>query len=637
MDKDERIDKFPSNCNDYLSKSTATIVEFNCTGTLLAIGCKMGVTLIMDMLHRRIVKCLSYFPELHIGDQIFHGFDEFEEFELPVLLKSLKSNKNISRSKIGLKGRQTGIRVKDYNCEIDSIKFSNDSKKLLIVYHFKTPPKINDENNPNPDIYSPRDQDSSQEQEQEERGARCHSLKNLSTLKSVLVEWDVLEGKISHNFKHDRKITNAQYLPENPSCIIMGGSLPYILRDWTTLELLATPLNVENNSEDASKQGSQERIDFDIFSSNPKEENWLIEPLVYQGNTVFVIYSKQLNVLAFVKPENLNLPKETSGAQKKPSVAIVGDKRNLNVINPDLLEVIKATGSQEESESDNAKIKTEEAKDSDVEMEPDHKQTDFGVFEKLFSEKSKLEESKFSSLSSKILTYHKLKTEITSLRVYHQCEVTSKEEEKEKETIVFVIATCADKTIKLYDFSVPNLGQTKPLRTFHDVVLKRKFAGAMIYNCEDTDLYLIAGVEKAGELMAYSIKGGSQDARVGNFKEGCEYMTYFSNDMRNFMVAYVTSMSSVVIWSKHAIKNFEALSPNFTLIEKNERYDPEVNMEAAEQKSTNDIVWVEPVSLRNLKSCFDPASVQTDIKNIPAKLTLDDNVTEFCRNKIVNF
>ena len=138
----------------------------------------------------------------------------------------------------------------------------------------------------------------------------------------------------------------------------------------------------------------------------------------------------------------------------------------------------------------------------------------------------------------------------------------------------------------------------KPFRTFIDIVLKRKFAGGIFYRMaeDETDLYLLAGIEKAGELIAYSIKLGSQYSRVGNWKEGCEYITYFYKDMKNFMMVYITSMSSIVIWTKPIYKNFEALSPHFTHIEQNEVFIPPADY------NPEDTEYIEPVSKKNLKS-----------------------------------
>ena len=101
--------------------------------------------------------------------------------------------------------------------------------------------------------------------------------------------------------------------------------------------------------------------------------------------------------------------------------------------------------------------------------------------------------------------------------------------------------------------------------------------------------------------------------------------------MKNFMMVYVTSMSSVVIWSKPIIKNFEALSPFFTQIEQNCVFEPPADYELVDKE------YIEPISAKNLKNCFRVGKEMENLKNLPAKLNLDDNVTEFCRSKIVNF
>ena len=165
-------------------------------------------------------------------------------------------------------------------------------------------------------------------------------------------------------------------------------------------------------------------------------------------------------------------------------------------------------------------------------MDVDVQDDSFKNFKKLFKDR------KFS-----IKAFTLISNEVTSLIVFHPNSL--------------IIANCFDKILRLYDVSDETLeilktnGDLKitPFREFTDIVLKRKFAGGMFYKIpEDKDLYLLTGIEKAGELISYSLQLGSQYARVGNWKEGCEYMAYFNNDMKNFMIAYITSMSSVVVW-----------------------------------------------------------------------------------------
>jgi len=167
----------------------------------------MGIVLLMDMLTRRVVKALSYFPDLYIDDYIFHGFEDFEEFDLSFLLKSIKANKSSER--IASKTKAGGIKFKDYSAIIESLSFSDDGGKLLVGYKIKSCPKIEDE------------EDS-----------------HLYSIGNKLCEWSVIEGKITNFFEHDSKISEAHYLPNHSDTVIFGGTYPYILRKWTDLDCL---------------------------------------------------------------------------------------------------------------------------------------------------------------------------------------------------------------------------------------------------------------------------------------------------------------------------------------------------------------------------------------------------------------
>ena len=206
------------------------------------------------------------------------------------------------------------------------------------------------------------------------------------------------------------------------------------------------------------------------------------------------------------------------------------------------------------SHSEVKKIIESRDRGDEAEMDVDIADDAYKSFKKLFKDQ------RFN-----IKAYASISNEVTSLIVFHPNSL--------------IIANWFDKILRLFDASDETLDalnndlKISPFREFTDIVLKRKFAGGIFYKIpEDKDLYLLTGIEKAGELIAYSVRLGSQYARVGNWKEGCEYMAYFNNDMKNFMIVYITSMSSVVIWKKPVIKNFEALSPHFVHIEQNSIY-----------------------------------------------------------------
>ena len=102
---------------------------------MLAVGCKMGLILLLDLLTNRVVKCLSLFNDLEVEDWILHGFDDFEEFDIVYLLKTLKTSKinqqqdgkysptflllgDIDTGHKEKRSRSVNIRLKDYMVNI---------------------------------------------------------------------------------------------------------------------------------------------------------------------------------------------------------------------------------------------------------------------------------------------------------------------------------------------------------------------------------------------------------------------------------------------------------------------------------------------------------------------------------------
>lgn len=393
-------------------------------------------------------------------------------------------------------------------------------------------------------------------------------------------EWDILKGEVINQYEHDYRVSHAMYYPGEESTIIASGSLPYIFRNFGSEECI---INAQKYEEQVER----------IYE---KDEKWIIKPLENRKKPTFVVFNKDYNILAVIEAsDECNLPRDNSKT-KEEGISLHNDKYTVT------------------HDEVRAIIESKEQLDSEQDMDVDLHEDVFHTFQKFFIGRP-----------YNIIAYSCINSEVTSLDIFQPNSL--------------IITNCFDKVLRLFDASEETLkmlseeGTQKmnPFREFTDIVLKRKFAGGMFYKVpEDMDLYLLTGIEKAGELIAYSVKLGSQYARVGNWKEGCEYMTYFNNDMKNFMIVYITSMSSVVVWKKPIFKNFQALSPNFTHIEQNETYVPPEGMVSEFEKE-----YVEPKSDVKLSSCFKARNLPKDIKNIPARLHLNDNITEFCRNKII--
>lgn len=456
MEKEEPSFKFPSNWVSYLSKSTATIAEFNNSGTLLAVGCKMGIILIMDMLTSRIVKCLSYFPDLEISDWIFHGFEDFEEFDLLYLLKNLKASKlTPTETKSGAKSKQSNIKLKDYTANIESLQFSSDSKRLLVAYKSKGGPRIEDSENK----------------------SSSETTKTKNTVGSKILEWDIFKGEVLHEYDHEYRASQVQYLQNQENVLIVSGALPYIVTDFEKKECIINEIEYENKIEK-------------IYE---KDERWVVKSLDSKAKRSFVVFNKDYNMLAVIES------KDPSQRDTK-SYALPLTKEKYEITHDELRLIIES------------KERVDSQQDMDVDLQEDV----FQNFKQFFADKQ------FT-----VKAYACMNSEVTNLVVYQHNSL--------------IIANCFDKVLRLYDASDETLSyisteaemKLKPFREFTDIVLKRKFAGGMFYRVpEDKDLYLLTGIEKAGELIAYSVKLGSQYARVGNWKEGCEYMAYFYNDMK---------------------------------------------------------------------------------------------------------
>ena len=267
MEKEEQSVKFPSNWVSYLSKSTASIAEFNKSGTLLAIGCKMGIILLMDMLTSRIVKSLSFFPDLEIKDWIFHGFEDFEEFDLLYLLKNLKASKlsQVETKQTNSKSKQSTIKHKDYMVSIESLQFSSDGSKLLVWYRSRGGSLKTDD----AEAKAKADGDDS---------------KSKSAIVTKIKEWDILKGEVYREWSHDLRISQAQYHPRNENIIVASGSLPYFITNFDKKECMI-------NEEEYKTQ--IERI-YD------KDERWIVKSLNNKDKSSFVVFNKDYNIIAII-------------------------------------------------------------------------------------------------------------------------------------------------------------------------------------------------------------------------------------------------------------------------------------------------------------------------------------------------
>ena len=457
--------------------------------------------------------------------------------------------------KAGAKQKQAAIKLKDFPAVIESIKFSEDSSKLLVCYKAKE---------------ASRDKEESKVKSQPE-------FKVAGSGGYKIIEWDVEQGYMLRQYGVENRVSHAQYLPFDENIVLTSGSLPYLITDFEKKECI---INEKEYEQQFSKV-------------NEKDEQWIVKSLDFKQKKSFAVFSKDLNVLAIIERDEVNTfrRKDYSAFLKKDEYKISHEQ------------IRKIIEYRDEA-------------DSQQEMETDTHEDSFQTFQKLFNVKN-----------YSIKAYCCMRSEVTDLIISQHNSI--------------VIVNCLDKNLRLFDVSDETLNKSSqqllkihPFREFSDIVLKRKFAGGMIYNVpEDKDMYLLTGIAKAGELIAYSVKMGSQHARVGNWKEGCEHMAYFYNDMKNFTIVYITSMSSVVVWKKPIIKNFEALSPHFSHIEQNEVYK---STEEAKHIDENED-YIEPRSELSLKDCFKAESISTDIKKIPARLHLNDNVTELCRSKITTY
>lgn len=226
----------------------------------------MGIILLMDMLTFRIVKCLSYFPDLDIKDWIFHGFEDFEEFDLLFLLKNLKASKvSPADAKNAQKQKQLNIKHKDYMVVIESLQFSADGRRLLVVYRYRgSSPKADE-------------QEGKAKADNEESKAR-------TVIVSQIKEWDILKGEVVREYNHEYRISQAQYFWKNENVVIVSGSLPYFITDLKTKECVI--------SEDEYKAQIEKVYD--------KDERWIIKSLNNKANNSFVVFNKDYNIIAVI-------------------------------------------------------------------------------------------------------------------------------------------------------------------------------------------------------------------------------------------------------------------------------------------------------------------------------------------------
>lgn len=226
----------------------------------------------MDMLTSRIVKSLSYFPDLEIKDWIFHGFDDFEEFDLLYLLKNLKASKlnQIETKPNNSKSKQSTIKHKDYLVFIESMQFSSDGNRLLVCYRSRGGNLKADDSD-----YKTK--------------AEGDEPKSKSNHPTKIKEWDILKGEVIHECSHDLRISQIQYHPRNENIIIASGSLPYFITNFEKKECLV--------NEDEYKAQIDKIYD--------KDERWIVKSLDNKAKSSFVVFNKDYNIIAVLGKQTL--------------------------------------------------------------------------------------------------------------------------------------------------------------------------------------------------------------------------------------------------------------------------------------------------------------------------------------------
>lgn len=381
---------------------------------------------------------------------------------------------------------------------------------------------------------------------------------------SRIIEWDITEETVINEFEYDRRISNANYNFKNEDTIVWSGALPFFLHNFTSQEFM---INIS-------------KYESEVDALSEKSEKWIAKPLEFSKKQWYVLFTKEFSIFAVLEASEFN-------SERPFQVGHGFYKENYVLSHTEVRSIIDST----------------ERIENDQDMDLDVHSDNFKTFSEIISSKLTLK------------AYACLNCDITSFSVF--------------QTNSLVIANWSDKSLRLFDVSDETLStlpevdkKIMPFRIFTDIILKRKFAGGMFYKVpDDNDIYLLTGIEKAGELIAYSTKLGSQYSRVGNWKEGWESFAYFYNDMKNYMVAFITSMSSVVIWKKPIIKNFAALSPNFEHIEQNTLYIKPENDDFDENAD-----YIEPRIDLKLSNCFKVSAKSQETKSLPAKTLIQSMI-----------
>ena len=83
----------PTKSTSMLAKGAVNLAEFNPSGTLIAVACKCGVIMVIDILVEKVVRWLSYFDELDIKETYFHMLPDLSTLDLFSCFKDIRKIK----------------------------------------------------------------------------------------------------------------------------------------------------------------------------------------------------------------------------------------------------------------------------------------------------------------------------------------------------------------------------------------------------------------------------------------------------------------------------------------------------------------------------------------------------------------
>eukprot|EP01022_Parablepharisma_sp_SALTPOND_P017325 TRINITY_DN2742_c0_g1_i2.p1 TRINITY_DN2742_c0_g1~~TRINITY_DN2742_c0_g1_i2.p1 ORF type:complete len:604 (+),score=55.76 TRINITY_DN2742_c0_g1_i2:1520-3331(+) len=223
--KSEELD-FPNFETWLYTNCKARLAEFNRFGTLLAIGCKYGITLIMDFTSKEIVRIFDYhgnsnlefnsnianFVQFSNGDYS-QTYDLFEHEQATKKVTKIPSPKSKDRPEVA----------------ISCIQWSYDSNYLLVSYQ----------------------------------------------LVNTIILWNVETCEKVHVVPiHDKSFVKAQLYPYNASIAIVSCGDPYII-DMKTQERIKFLTNMKTSGKKHTEEDKMV-IGEDLKKSETNSEEWLV-------------------------------------------------------------------------------------------------------------------------------------------------------------------------------------------------------------------------------------------------------------------------------------------------------------------------------------------------------------------------